>query len=299
MAKATATPHVSVIVPHYQDLDGLALCLAALDAQTYPRDRFEIVIADNNSPCGLEAVEKVIAGRAKLVSVLEKGAGPARNGAVAASRGEVLAFYGLVGAGRTEAMLALMGLKPEATARVEIAGRAVDLCDPAQAIAAGLAYVPEDRRSEGVLLDFPVRANLTLPALDAQTQGFGPKELAGGHVSVVNVFASWCIPCHVEAPVLMQLAAMRDKDKFEIYGFVQRDTPDKIRAFLAQAGNPFSRIGNDVDGRAGIEWGVYGVPETFVVGRDGNIAYKLIGPVTADNIDTVLKAEIEKALRTN
>ena len=70
--------------------------------------------------------------------------------------------------------------------------------------------------------------HLTLPALDAQTQGFGPKELAGGHVSVVNVFASWCIPCHVEAPVLMQLAAMRDKDKFEIYGFVQRDTPDKI-----------------------------------------------------------------------
>ena len=80
-------------------------------------------------------------------------------------RGEVLAFYGLVGAGRTEAMLALVGLKREATAQVEIDGRAVDLHDPAQAIAAGLAYVPEDRRGQGALLDLSVRENLTLPAL--------------------------------------------------------------------------------------------------------------------------------------
>lgn len=92
MATAAGKPHVSVIVPHYQDLGGLALCLASLEAQTFPRDRFEIVVADNNSPVGLEAVEKVVAGRARLVSVLEKGAGPARNGAIAASRAEVLAF---------------------------------------------------------------------------------------------------------------------------------------------------------------------------------------------------------------
>jgi GT2 family glycosyltransferase len=92
MSSAKERPHVSVIVPHYQDLGGLALCLASLEAQTYPKDRFEVVIADNNSPCGLPAVEDVIAGRAKLVSVMDKGAGPARNGAVAASQGEVLAF---------------------------------------------------------------------------------------------------------------------------------------------------------------------------------------------------------------
>ena len=84
-------PFVSVIVPHYQDLKALGVCLAALDAQTYPRDRFEIVIADNNSPVGIDAVAKVVAGRAKLVLVTQKGAGPARNGAVAASTGEVLA----------------------------------------------------------------------------------------------------------------------------------------------------------------------------------------------------------------
>jgi rhamnose transport system ATP-binding protein len=92
-------------------------------------------------------------------------------------RGEVLAFYGLVGAGRTEAMLALIGMKPEATADVEIAGRRVDLRDPAQAIAAGLAYVPEDRRGQGVLLDFSVLSNLTLPALA------GPRHAWHGRLS--------------------------------------------------------------------------------------------------------------------
>lgn len=83
---------VSVIMPHYQDLAGLRICLEALEAQTYPRDRFEIVIADNNSPVGIDAVREVVAGRANLVVVTEKGAGPARNGAVAASRGDILAF---------------------------------------------------------------------------------------------------------------------------------------------------------------------------------------------------------------
>lgn len=92
MAASDDGQRISVIVPHYQDLDGLAKCLAALDVQTLPRSRFEIVVADNNSPCGLAAVETVIAGRATLVSVLEKGAGPARNGAVAASSGAILAF---------------------------------------------------------------------------------------------------------------------------------------------------------------------------------------------------------------
>ncbi len=85
-------PFVSVIIPHYQDLDGLKVCLASLDVQTYPRDRFEIVVGDNNSPIGVAAVEAAVAGRGRVVVVTEKGAGPARNGAVAASKGEVLAF---------------------------------------------------------------------------------------------------------------------------------------------------------------------------------------------------------------
>lgn len=83
---------VSVIVPHYQDLAGLKLCMAALKAQTFPRDRFEIVVADNNSPVGLDAVKDIVADLGKVVLVTEKGAGPARNGAVAASKGAILAF---------------------------------------------------------------------------------------------------------------------------------------------------------------------------------------------------------------
>lgn len=85
-------PKVSVIVPHYRDLAGLALCLASLDRQSYPRDSVEIVVADNASPEGPDAIAEVVAGRAHLTIVAEKGAGPARNGGVAASNGEVLAF---------------------------------------------------------------------------------------------------------------------------------------------------------------------------------------------------------------
>src|SRR6185437_9924334 len=83
---------VSVIVPHYNDLGGLEICLAALGRQSFPAERTEIVVADNNSPQGIAAVEKVVAGRARVVVVTERGAGPARNGGAAASRGEILAF---------------------------------------------------------------------------------------------------------------------------------------------------------------------------------------------------------------
>ena len=76
-----------------------------------------------------------------------------------------------------------------------------------------------------------------------------------------------------------------------------RTPPDNARRFLGRYGNPFGIVGVDGNGRASIEWGVYGVPETFVVGRDGTIVYKLVGPVTPDNIETVLKVEIEKALK--
>lgn len=88
----TTAPKISVIIPHYNDPEGLRLCLDSLDRQTVPRDSFEIIVGDNNSPCGLAAVEAAVAGRAKIVVITEKGAGPARNGAAAEARGEVLAF---------------------------------------------------------------------------------------------------------------------------------------------------------------------------------------------------------------
>lgn len=90
--RLASAPKVSVIVPHYRDLSGLALCLSALGRQSYPKDRFEVIVADNASPEGPAAVAEVIGGQAQLVVVAEKGAGPARNGGVAASSGDVLAF---------------------------------------------------------------------------------------------------------------------------------------------------------------------------------------------------------------
>jgi cytochrome c biogenesis protein CcmG/thiol:disulfide interchange protein DsbE len=114
-----------------------------------------------------------------------------------------------------------------------------------------------------------------------------------GQVSVLNVWASWCVPCHEEAPLLMQLA--QDK-RIRVIGINYKDQADNARRFLGRYGDPFVANGADENGRAAIEWGVYGVPETFVVGRDAHIAFKLIGPVTADNLDAVLKPEIEKAI---
>jgi cytochrome c biogenesis protein CcmG/thiol:disulfide interchange protein DsbE len=119
-------------------------------------------------------------------------------------------------------------------------------------------------------------------------------ETLRGHVSVVNVWASWCVPCHDEAPLLRELHG--DK-RFQIIGINYKDVAENARRFLGRYGNPFDAVGVDANGRAAIEWGVYGVPETFVVGRDGRIAFKLVGPITPENIDSVLKREIEKALQ--
>ena len=138
-----------------------------------------------------------------------------------------------------------------------------------------------------------------LPPLDglvangAAVPGLNAKVFKG-KVSVVNVWASWCVPCHDEAPLLIELG--RDK-RLQLVGINYKDDAANARRFLGRYGNPFSVVGVDGNGRAAIEWGVYGVPETFIVGPAGTILYKLVGPVTADNIDTVLKPEIEKALK--
>jgi cytochrome c biogenesis protein CcmG/thiol:disulfide interchange protein DsbE len=114
-----------------------------------------------------------------------------------------------------------------------------------------------------------------------------------GAVTLVNVWASWCVPCHDEAPILMKLA---DDSRLRIVGINYKDQPDNARRFLGRYGNPFAAVGADPNGRASIDWGVYGVPETFVVGRDGRIAFKLVGPITADNLERVLRPAIEKAV---
>ena len=114
-----------------------------------------------------------------------------------------------------------------------------------------------------------------------------------GDVTLVNVWASWCIPCRDEVPFLEQLS--RDK-RIKLVGINYKDAPDNARRFLNRYGNPFVATGADENGRNSIDWGVYGVPENFLIGRDGRIAYKLVGPITAENLAKVLGPEIEKAV---
>ena len=114
-----------------------------------------------------------------------------------------------------------------------------------------------------------------------------------GAVTLVNVWASWCVPCRDEAPLLLKLG--EDK-RLKLVGINYKDRPDNARRFLGRYGNPFVATGADANGRASIEWGVYGVPETFIVSRDGRIVYKLVGPITPGNLETAVKPAIEKAL---
>ena len=158
-------------------------------------------------------------------------------------------------------------------------------------------YGEDPSRIPSALIGRPA-PQTTLPALDGPTRdGAAVPRLDPavfkGKVSVVNVWASWCVPCHDEAPLLTELG--KDK-RLQLVGINYKDVPENARRFLGRYGNPFSVVGVDGNGRASIEWGVYGVPETFIVGRDGTIVYKLVGPITPQNVDRVLKAEIEKAL---
>ncbi|MBZ9764617.1 DsbE family thiol:disulfide interchange protein [Mesorhizobium sp. CA8] len=132
-----------------------------------------------------------------------------------------------------------------------------------------------------------------LPPLEGTNlPGLESKDFAG-KVTLVNVFASWCAPCREEHPVLLGLS--QDK-RFTLDALNYKDQPENARRFLGDLGNPYQAIGVDPAGRAAIDWGVYGVPETFVIGKDGKIAYKHVGPLTPDSVRALLLPQIEKAL---
>jgi cytochrome c biogenesis protein CcmG/thiol:disulfide interchange protein DsbE len=148
-----------------------------------------------------------------------------------------------------------------------------------------------------VLIDKPA-PEFELPPVAGLETAAGPvpglsrSDLTGG-VTLVNVFASWCGPCRDEHPLLMELAK---DDRFKLVGLNYKDDPGNAVSFLNGLGNPYERVGSDRNGRVGIDWGVYGVPETFVVAADGTIVGKHVGPLTPDSITQRLMPAIEKAL---
>ncbi|MFZ3584092.1 DsbE family thiol:disulfide interchange protein [Loktanella sp. DJP18] len=133
-----------------------------------------------------------------------------------------------------------------------------------------------------------------LPPVLGRNEGLSTQDLVG-HVSIVNVFASWCVPCRAEHPVFM---AFSTTGEVPLYGINYKDPPEQARAWLDELGDPYTRIGADTNGRTGIEWGVYGVPETYIVAADGTIAYRHVGPISQTILnDTLLP--IVRQLKTS
>jgi len=126
---------------------------------------------------------------------------------------------------------------------------------------------------------------------DADVPGFSTADLGRGAVTVVNFFASWCAPCIQEHPLLMRL----NEAGVRIYGVNYKDPPPGGLRFLGRYGNPYAAVGVDADGRAAIEWGVYGMPETFVVDGHGRIVFKHVGPITAAALQSQILPAITAA----
>jgi len=143
------------------------------------------------------------------------------------------------------------------------------------------------------LRDKPV-PEFTLPPVDGlqSIPGFASDDLRTGVPTIVNVWASWCAPCRVEHPFLMQLAT---RDDVRLVGINYKDAPENARRFLGTLGNPFQAVGADRTGRTAIDWGVYGVPETFIVDGEGLIRFKHVGPIEPGDIENVILPALENA----
>jgi cytochrome c biogenesis protein CcmG, thiol:disulfide interchange protein DsbE len=140
--------------------------------------------------------------------------------------------------------------------------------------------------------------NLALPGLEGLTRDGAPMpgmtsaDYATGAVTVVNFWASWCAPCVAEHPLLIELTRQTG---VRLLGINHKDNAANARRFLGRYGNPFSAVAVDGNGRAAIEWGVYGMPETFVLDGQGRIVYKHVGPISADTLRTQLIPAITRA----
>ena len=152
-------------------------------------------------------------------------------------------------------------------------------------------FAGDDSRLPSALIGKEV-PHFDLPPIKglAGQPGLSDADLRQGHVTLLNVFASWCVPCHQEHPFLLALVAGRDarrRKALRSSASPIRIKSENIRRFLGEAGDPYARIGADTSGRTGIDFGVYGVPETYIVKGDGKIAYKFVGPITEDAIQSI------------
>lgn len=123
-----------------------------------------------------------------------------------------------------------------------------------------------------------------LPPLEGRDEHGLSRSDLGGRPMLVNVFASWCVPCRIEHPVIARLA----QQGVAVQAINYKDRPEDAKAWLAELGDPYQHIGADRSGRVGIDWGVYGVPETYVVDKDGHIAYRHVGPLQARDVDRTI-----------
>ncbi len=154
----------------------------------------------------------------------------------------------------------------------------------------GLSGNPSELPS--ALIGKPV-PDFSLPAIEGLgIPGFDSAGLKQGQVTLVNIWASWCGPCRIEHPILMELSKRSD---IRLHGLNYKDDPANALRFLETLGQPYAAAGADIAGRAGVDWGVYGVPETFVIDGQGIIRFKFVGPLSPEAISAVLNPEIEKA----
>src|SRR5712664_1708558 len=150
-------------------------------------------------------------------------------------------------------------------------------------LAFGISLNRDPNSVPSPLIGKPVPA-FSLAPVKERTLGLSTADLRGD-VSLVNVFASWCVACREEHPLLMR---MKEKGLVPVHGLNYKDTPDDAARWLDTMGDPYTRTGADLDGRVAIDWGVYGVPETFVITKDGHIAHKHIGAVTPKDLEETI-----------
>lgn len=156
----------------------------------------------------------------------------------------------------------------------------------ALALAVGLSLDPRELPS--TMIDKPA-PEFDLPAVRGRSRGLASSDLVG-EVHLVNFFASWCAACRVEHPLLNRLT---EDGVVAVFGVNYKDKPGDARRWLDQLGDPYVRSGADIPGRAGIDWGVYGLPETFIVDANGHIVYKHVGAIYPQDLENTILPIVE------